>query len=525
MRSGGASARMGQYAGVACFAAIWLLLAVFLFAPSLDRPIDLIDFHDITPLIRASDSAWDALVSVSALYQRHGRLSVVSYAYFIAKWYAFGDWGLGWQIVRLVEVAVTAALFYLLLRRLGAGRTGAALAQFLLLATPSSAKIWEWLNVAEAAGTLLVVVVAHLVLNGHANNRERLRLAAIFCSVLVLAFLKEMLLTALVLPVWWLGTLQHRNGSITARPHQRMPRDFLVVIAAAATASIPILYVAFTSPEGSYARHYLGGSMNAGSVLLSGVALLIPFQPPTSPHSILELGALIAYSSILLLGWRVLLVTRRGDMAGQRILLLAVTFVVSGVAAYAPWHDYRLMYAYPFQLGTGLLIAFAVTGLQSARILSRSLVSLAWLAILIVMISQAYGDARFYHASLKSVRDVAVVASTLPRDADVYVRSCGVPGGDWANLGDLAGRFARTIDLPAPSLLRDTSCASTPHRLPGRSSDVHVVTLRVAPLFYLESIPDRDRVSTVVDLSRVRLERYRWSVNTWRPTDDEYDVE
>lgn len=432
----------------------WLILGttvLWLYTPWSARPYDVVDFFDFLPPLRASTSFGDAFSRLTALYADQGRLNVVGYALISIKWSLFGEEMLGWQLVRFAEMCLACLLLYRVLCALRASRTGAFVATGLFVASPSAATNWLRLTAGEAAGSLLILVLMLLLLRSTDRTATLPTLVLLAVTTLAIGLVKELLLSAVIVPAIVLRQLTEARSDRGLRSVLRSTRLWAVA-SGGIIASVPVLYVALRAPGGSYAGRYGFEAVDAATTLMPLVVTLVPFAADDGFTGPAMAAAAILFLLVLVIGWGVLL--SPGNRTGERALLfgLGIGLPLSGALIYAPWPAYALMYALPFQIGTAVLLAFAITAVHRSRATAWAL-SVALLLPLAVMVSYAQNYSRFIDRSLRMTRDLAAHIGSLPPDRPIRLEICPeLRPARWAGYGSILVRYAESLGRTAPPI-------------------------------------------------------------------------
>lgn len=454
-----AISRIAPWAG----AMAWLVVAWWLYEPAEPRPFDILDFSEFLPLLQKSESVVERLRNLTSYYMTQGRLSVVGYAMLVGKWTVFGNDKVLWQLGRVVQMAAVAMLLYMLLRRWGISRLGAAVAMTLPLLARVAAPAWVRLNMAEPLGTAMLLGM--MLLASHFNDPARRHRAGICIGtgVVLLAFLKEMLLVALP-AVWLIALVVGCDGTWSWRRPERAHVALVIATGALCVAcAVPILYVATHATPDAYSTLYGATGIDFGFAIISYMTMIIPFVPiDATPHPGV-LAADLGFLTLLMTGWRPLLATG-GTRHARWLFWFALLFPLLGVAAYLPWPIFQPFYGLPFLLGTALLVGGAITGLQRAGARAVSFGLVCWSAVSVYMLTAALHHARRSEAAIRTSHDVIQLLREFDHSDSLLFAVRVHATREWFGLGPTLRRQAATDGIALPPV-RDVLCADARSRV------------------------------------------------------------
>jgi hypothetical protein len=256
---------------------------------------------------------------------------------------------------------------------------------------------------------------------------------------------------------------------------QRSPRNTaLVAIVALGTilfAIVPVLAVRSAAAADSYAARYALGVPTFDQLSNVSRAIMLPVtRVPWFPANVLFL-------SVVVFGWLWLL--RRSENHG-RVLIAAIAVLslpLAGIAIYLGWPGFPGYYATPFVIGSALLLAFALTSLESHP---RRIVAVAAYAATVGVLSNGAllnGNGARADGAIRRT-DAAVVdwVRSRPRGREIIMAV-----RDPARSGSL-GNSVRLYALATGSIsmppARDLSCADAAAMLDGLPAGVVVVVFR-----------------------------------------------
>lgn len=471
--------------GVSSLAAIasWLAVAFALYAPSAARPFDIVDFPQFLPLLRASDSAWMQYRAIVDLYVSEGRMSLLAYAFLVLKWHLFGEWVVGWQLVRFAQMVAAASLLYVLLRAWGVSRLGAYCASTLILCSQVTSLAWIRLNMSEPLGLVLLLLALLLATRVPSWARGRRSLVLLASLAAAMLLMKEMLFATFPAILWAYAAF---DGQGAPRP-LRLDRRFWTAAAVLASVCIlilmPVAFVALTAPARAYARQFSPAALSPTNIAFPLLAILAPFPPVLTDASPIVFAGFVTYALILVVGARAYVTTEDDRRMARDRIWLAVLFPLCCGLAYAPWPNFSLLYAIPYLLSPTLLLGVGITGLE--RLLGRWTVlgGIAFLLVLTPMAASALAYSRRTDAYLRLSLGVVEMARALPRDKPVMVAACDLPTDSWREIGFVLHRFGTSMQMDLPHFV-DADCEVATHllRSGARDSSVIVVTPITPPL-------------------------------------------
>jgi hypothetical protein len=107
-------------------------------------------------------------------------------------------------------------------------------------------------------------------------------------------------------------------------------------------------------------------------------------------------------------------------------------------------------------LGTGVLVAFAITGVQRAAPPLAGLAIAGWLGVSVYMATDALRYARRIEASVRTVVGATRAIEELPADS-AAIAVCDLPSVNWQRLVRSVAMYAAAEHAPVPPT-RDISC-------------------------------------------------------------------
>jgi hypothetical protein len=439
-------------------------LAAVLYQPWRAVPFDIIDFSEFLPLLQRPGGAVARLSGFLTYYASQGRFNVVAYVALLAKWALLGSHPARWQLARFLQMGLIVALVYRLARRLGATPRGAAAGASLFIAAAPAAPAWIRLTMGEPLALVALLAAALLAADYRWVARWRRSAVAIGALLTAAVLTKEMLV---VLTPFVLGlALRSADDGHETRPAADDGRiwwllggtTIALVIALAAVA-----WVALHAPRDAYAAEYGAAPVDAGRALDLAARMLLPMRAEYAPH--IRLGLLpanLAFAVLVVVGWRAALskpATRRRwlPIAGAAAVLLAV-----GTVTYLPWPTFNEFYGLPFLLTPALLLAGAVSALESTSKLAGRL-ALAATAAVVGLCAMSAGYASRQSMARREVNyELARLIGAHPELDSVVVAMPFISSQRWQGVGPTLRRYAAAL-YPGARLphVDDVLCAET----------------------------------------------------------------
>ncbi len=491
----------------------WLVFAAVLYQPLLDRPYEVQDFPDLLLLMRQGTSTFDTLGILFDYMISNGRLNLIVALQLVVKWKLFAEAMPLWHLARACEMAVLAALTYRLLRKLGCSQTGALVASTIFMISPAAALSWTRMIIGEPIGAIVLVLLCLLLHAPLPGRFPHSRFVALSLMVVLLGLVKEVFLVAV--PVVTFGIIGFEaRGRASLSLFLRDSRVHAVVLGGVLVV-VPVVLVALNAPPQAYSGHFGVANISAANFLMPLLGTLLPFGLTSSPLSSIELLAIALYVAGMVGTWGIALKDRA--FAGRRwLLLFGLGLPVVGALVYMPWAKYRLYHALPFQLGTAMLVAIAVTRLLESVRYVRVAALAAFAFIAAPMLTFASGWISFQDASRDLTRGTALWLGTLPASAEATLEVCGLPEHHFSGYDHFLPSYALSLGLTTPSV-RPTPCHAGARRDPG-TSDVWRIMLSDS-----EPLRSAGAVSTVYkhaafDLRMLRFQQHTMIVTTWPPS-------
>lgn len=388
-----------------------------LYRPGERRAFDYVDFPELFTMLQSKVGATEQITALVSYYWTHGRFNPVAFAAIVMKWETFGLWSPGWQCARFLAMTAVVALTWRLLRELGATRFGAWVGAALFVVSPPGARGWLRLTAAEPLGTLFLLLAAWLAIAGHRLPGRRSRLVLLALSVSLALLTKEMLLAALILPLL-LARSSRDDASSEVPGIAAMAKRWDAWIAMAlgvAFALAPIAVAYLTAPPTAYAARFGSAGFLPVSIIGAFATALLPFAPVGSTVPALSISLLTLWLAIVCAGW----MAPAPRAMHPRAPWVAVLLPLAGALAYAPWPAYVTPYAIPFLFGGSVLLAGAVSRLESKGGWWRHAARVSSLVTLAFALAGTFNDAQWRRAVQDGFGQAprAVTALVQPSDS------------------------------------------------------------------------------------------------------------
>jgi hypothetical protein len=491
---------------IARAAAVLLVVAVAwaMYRPDVSRPFDILDFGEFLPLLKANNGLFDQFTAVMQYNaDRSGRANVVPTIAAVLKWRMFGSWTPGWQLAHAVVMLVVMLQVTALIRRCGATWLGAGAAALVFLLAPAAAESWVRLTVGEPLG--MIVILGLALRASHFQQTPRWQREVVLFSVgaVLVLLTKELMAPTIVLPL--VPALTWQPSGEFARPRASRRNAWLVgaVGAASVATLIPLLLLYTRASSSAFASHYGRNFQSPVLVLVHWITALIPFDLLRAPGTIMWVLAILGFTVLLAAGWRIGTHDQQNGARARWMLTGATLFPLLGVIAYSPWTQYEDRYAFPYLVGTAVLVGMTTSYLQRYSTRGRWWAS----AAVGVPLLFAAGGAAEYASHADSMQRsfdniVSIVKETRDIDSVLVVAEARPAGMEWTGLGPSLFRLAAATDRPWPPA-RDIQCPEARARA-GRSP-------RVAIVIFLSMCGDVKPARRVVTYYR-RFDWQRWSL-------------
>jgi hypothetical protein len=491
-----------------------LLAAAFLvYAPWSAAPLTALDFSEFIPLLRAGHGFFGRILVMAPYYAHHGRASYVTYAWISLNWSLFGDWAMGWDLMRALLMSGVTVLAWVFLRRLGCSVAGAtAGAALLVFATPAQS---AWTRLTAEPLSLAALLGAALLALGYRQARDWPGRAVAMATLLLIAILAKEVLAVLALPLlilalcWQHGTLRRpridRRGIVLAA---------LLTAVVAAVGVLAVVVLRGASSQG-YAQAYVSGQRGSLAEKLGLILLPLTLTLQAQARVAALLLGLVAVG-----GWALLLRASRGRTARLAGLGVALLVPLLGALVYLPWARSEPFYGYPFLVGGAVVLGTAVTALQ--RRASPLVVALPLLAAFALCAADGAMHADLVLAKRRVNGAFARALGTLPPGDTVFMAlpAAAEPAQRWQGPGPTLRRYAIATGLAtaaAPPVV-DLSCEDAFGRWQRDPRSIAFISYGD----YCGPIPARALVSEspvhLVDLLHLRSVTMSYRGDLWLPS-------
>ncbi len=386
-----------------------LLLALLLYQPWRELPLDVWDFQEFLPILGAHDGVVSRFGALVSYYASHGRMNVLFYASIVLEHELFGIRALGWQIARFVVMAGNLVLLHLVVRQIGLTRSASAAALTLVVvATPA---VRAWLQLMAEPLVVMLLLIGLLAAIDYATSDHWPRRAAVILGVIASIFLTKevdgvlgtvLVLVAIVAP--W-----RARASIQWRAR----RNIVLAVAAAGIAGavlFALLVVRAMPTATGYGMAYGSGTMSLARLIELAGASLMPVRPAAGIAAGLAYPVNLVAAVVAVTG--AMLAYRRGMTRLGVVIVAGFAPAALGALAYLPWAKFDTFYALPFFLGAVLLLAAAVDQLDR---IPRWGAGLSTAVIVVFGLYGAFPAQRSTEAAAASLRLNDVLARTLGR--------------------------------------------------------------------------------------------------------------
>ncbi len=437
--------------------------AAAMYQPWVSTPFDIIDFSEFLPFLSPHDSIRERFAAFVGYFVSQGRFDLLSYLLIIWKWSFFGSNVVGWQIARFVEMCAIVVAVYVLLRRLGSERWGAAFGASLFIVAQTASQGWIRLTMGEPFGLLAIIGASLIATRYQTTTRWRSSAAGIAILLALSLSAKEMLIAFVPFVLLLAATSDGSGGWQRLRPTRRNVWLAVLVGVGAVAVLLPVAVVALRASAGAYASDYGTGAPSLSRLLHSIVVILFPASGPLGSRlSLVHLIANVLFLAITITG---VALSPAGSELRRRwssLGVCALVLVAVGALIYLPWPYFQSFYGLPFLLAPALLLALAITSIEEMRPSWRWAAYAACVAIFIQGASYAAHDSRSAIAARK-INRVLVSDFAQQSTADsIVVAMRFLPSQSWQGLGPTLGRYAKVVlpDQHIPAI-SDALCPAT----------------------------------------------------------------
>jgi hypothetical protein len=491
----------------AFFALAAILIVWVVYRPDRVRPLDMLDFGEFVPLVKAAQGWWAQLAAVVDYnLTQHGRVNIVQVIAAVLKWRVFGDWTPGWQLAQAATMGAVIVQAFILLRRLGASAFGAAVGASIFLFAPAAARRWIRVTMAEPVGMIAVLGLA-LRATGYQQRTRWLPDVWWFAvGTLFVLQTKELMAPALLIPLTLALTMQ-AEGSLSL-PRWNRRNVILVVVVGVATIGtlIPLAFIYLNASSNAFASQYGSGSQSLGGLIVIWLSTLVPFVVVPERSSVMWAGALAGYIGIVASGWWIASNNPMHRSYAPQLFAASIAIPVLGALSYAPWPMYEERYSFPYLLGACVLLGLSASFIQ--REVPRGLLAGAgaWLFVFAFGLSNAAAQASRADAAQRAVDSVVNTVATQSGLDSVLVGTKVESKPAWIGIGPTLFRLAEATDRPWQPT-REVRCAEVESLRESRS--------RLAIVAFASSC------GHIGSPTRSLSERYRFiDWTTWRVRSD-----
>lgn len=445
------------------WAAVGVTLAALLYQPWRRVPFDIVDFSEFLPLLIRPRGVVSRLVAFVEYYVSQGRLNVLGYVFIVAKWQLFGWNTAAWQTARFCQMCAIVGLVYVLLRRLGATVAGAVAGAALFIVARSASPGWIRLTMGEPVG-LMAILGGAITATRFGRTRHWVRDLVIIVACLTAALLaKEMLVG--VVPFVLAIAITSAGASSFGRPRLGRRELWLLGATAFAVATViaAVALVALHATTGAHASEYGTAPLEWRRLTAMAAWMSFPMRAEYPPRLALWLlPANILFGLLLLFGWRAALATPEGRRRWTRLGAAALLLPLIGALEYLPWPTYNEFYGLPFLLGSAVLLAVAVSALDTQGLATRRSSLAVVGAIMALSAMPAAYASRASMARREVNGELAQFIADHPSVDSVVVPMPFLSAEAWQGVGPTLGRYA-AIMAPGKSLPRviDMLCRET----------------------------------------------------------------
>jgi hypothetical protein len=407
----------------------------------------------------------------------------------VVNWMLFGDWTVGWQLLRAAIMLASGGVTYAVLRRFAMTRLASVVGAIFAIA--GGAATAAWLRpTGEPIAYMLVATGAALGVGFQTTPRWGRRVIAIAVVSILALYTKEVVVAAF--PFVFAVALASHSARDWRLPRVTR-RNVALVFGAGGVAvlsALPILYVAWSvrgRTSQAYAAMYGLWNVQPLPMLVRFIKIWTPFPfgGPMQSASQLPFGIVvaIAFAAVLLGGLGVWARRRTERPRFVALVVLSLLVTLGGVAVYAPWGNFEYFYGLPYVFGAILLLAGAISAIQ--RYAPRAVVpAVATLAV--VGLACSVHSTRFTRfTAMHQEVEATVVQSLTQRAAQADSLIFGVSwtiNWDWLGPGAAVQRFmvARNhIDAPPA---RSRLCTEVERRLAaGPTREAYIVYSEFCP--------------------------------------------
>ena len=445
------------------------MIAWAIYRPDRVRPFDIQDFGILLPFLKRTDSFLEQVASIASHDASHaGRANIVQVVAAVLKWRLFGTWVPGWQITHASVILVVMVQTYFLLRRLGATRFGSLVAASIYLVAPAAARSWIRLPVGEPLG-MIVILALTLRATRFQRAAEWPREVAFFAAGAIFVLLtKELMAPALLLPLLCALVWQSR-GPFELPSWSR--RNVVLVVSMGAVSLLTLVAVFLVyqhAPTAALASQYGHSLRSPDAILAIWIATVVPFDLAPKPVSLMWALAIAGLAMLVVAGWWIGIHDRADGNRSRCVLVVALLFPLLGAIAYAPWPAYEERYAFPYLVGTSVLLGMAVSYVQQSSPGGVRWALLGWGAVFAFAAGGAAALASRADA-VQRANDSLLTIVAERRDVDSVLVATARPfARESEGFGPTLKQLASATERPWPPT-RDIRCEEAGERLRSRA--------------------------------------------------------
>lgn len=437
--------------------------AAAMYQPWASTPFDIIDFSEFLPFLYQHDSIRERFAAFVSYFVNQGRFDLLSYLLIIWKWSFFGSNVVGWQVARFVEMCAIVVAVYLLLRRLGSERWGAAFGASLFIVAQTASQAWIRLTMGEPFGLLAIIGASLIATRYQTATRWRTSAAGIAILIALTLLAKEMLIVFVPFVLLLACTSDGSGGWQPIRLTKRNVWLAMLLGIGTLAVLIPVAVVALRASAGAYVSDYGTGAPSLDRLLYSLTVILMPVSGLLEPRlSFARLSANLILFAIVATGLLLLLSEPALKRKWSPLAVGALLLVAVGAVIYLPWPYFQNFYGLPFLLGPALLVALSITSIESLRPSWRWAAYAGCVAIFVQGASYAAHDSRSAIAA-RRINRVLINDLAAHSTADsVVVAMRFLPSQPWQGRGPTLGRYATAV-LPGQHIpeISDALCPAT----------------------------------------------------------------
>ena len=331
------------------------VIALWLYEPLTPSFFESIDLSGYIPIIRAHDPV-DAFLVIQRGDWVAGRFAPLSYVGMVGKYFLFGERTVWWQLFTALQMLVNCALCYVMLRRLGADVAGSCAGTLVLFIGCSASYAWVRVHYGEAIA-LHFLLPALILAAGYRDSPRPFARGAAICALLAGVVLTKEPIIAVVPGVFLVAACVQRREWRLPALDRRVVGLAVAIAATCIVLLVPILLARAGARAGGYGANYNPARLSLKALLYYQHFMLFPTSI-TIRRPIPDVAFLVVVGTGLRLYWQ--RIDRRALLV---FLVTALSFPVIGALVHSPWPTAYAHYPLPFQVGSALLLAYAVSAL------------------------------------------------------------------------------------------------------------------------------------------------------------------